>query len=596
MRLPHSASAAEHAFARAATDRDVFGWLRHVRSAAGCTRPIRLAGKVAVVDTTTGQVMSAVDTADMPDGVIYKPCGNRRATVCPSCAAIYQRDAYHLIRAGLVGGKGVPSTVAQHHAVFPTLTAPSFGVVHSRRTGNHGQQLPCRPRRRPDVCPHGVDLRCNRVHHADEKALGQPLCLDCYDYAGQAVWNHKAPELWRRTTIAITRAIRRRARTLGIPAKAIRLSFGKVAEMQRRGVVHYHAIIRLDGVDPADLNAIIPPPPGLTAQDLVDAVEHAAPATSFTTEPHPVQPGGWIIAWGDQLHCPPVRVSGDGDITDGVVASYLAKYATKSTEATGHSCPRLTDETIDLHADPDGSHVERLVDACWTLGRPRRWRGLRRWAHMLGFGGHFLTKSADTRSPSASFASGASSGATQKPTTSAPNTPAKPRPSSGSSTSSAPAGTPPATRSSPTPARPWPGLDIKPPVRPSQTRSATAPTHSPYPPPPDPSGVNPPLTRKARTVDTRTLLDQLADRGAVVALIPQPRDHDPGPTTVIQPRWLTVRQAAQTLNYSLSKTKMLVATGQLRSIKDGGSRRILPEWVDEYVARKTAQAIAEVGA
>ena len=46
-----------------------------------------------------------------------------------------------------------------------------------------------------------------------------------------------------------------------------------------------------------------------------------------------------------------------------------------------------------VYADPDGSHIERLVEACWTLGRPRAWRGLRRWAHMLGFGGHFLTKS-----------------------------------------------------------------------------------------------------------------------------------------------------------------------------------------------------------
>ena len=45
------------------------------------------------------------------------------------------------------------------------------------------------------------------------------------------------------------------------------------------------------------------------------------------------------------------------------------------------------------YADPDGSHAERLVDASWTLGTPGEWRRLRRWAHVLGFGGHFLTKS-----------------------------------------------------------------------------------------------------------------------------------------------------------------------------------------------------------
>jgi hypothetical protein len=30
---------------------------------------------------------------------------------------------------------------------------------------------------------------------------------------------------------------------------------------------------------------------------------------------------------------------------------------------------------------------------------------------------------------------------------------------------------------------------------------------------------------------------------------------------------------------------MKIATGELRSIKDGKYRRILPEWVDEYVHR-----------
>jgi excisionase family DNA binding protein len=37
------------------------------------------------------------------------------------------------------------------------------------------------------------------------------------------------------------------------------------------------------------------------------------------------------------------------------------------------------------------------------------------------------------------------------------------------------------------------------------------------------------------------------------------------------------------LGFGLSKVKMKIATGKLRSIKDGKYRRILPEWVDEYV-------------
>ncbi|WP_181779111.1 excisionase family DNA-binding protein [Pseudonocardia pini] len=55
-------------------------------------------------------------------------------------------------------------------------------------------------------------------------------------------------------------------------------------------------------------------------------------------------------------------------------------------------------------------------------------------------------------------------------------------------------------------------------------------------------------------------------------------------------RWHTVAEVAVMLNYGLSKTKMLVATGEIRSLKDGRHRRVLPEWVDEYVQRRAAEA------
>src|SRR5215216_5058054 len=52
---------------------------------------------------------------------------------------------------------------------------------------------------------------------------------------------------------------------------------------------------------------------------------------------------------------------------------------------------------------------------------------------------------------------------------------------------------------------------------------------------------------------------------------------------ILTPRWYTVAQVAQLLNYGESKVRMLIITGQLRSIKDGRSRRILPEWIEAYV-------------
>ena len=54
----------------------------------------------------------------------------------------------------------------------------------------------------------------------------------------------------------------------------------------------------------------------------------------------------------------------------------------------------------------------------------------------------------------------------------------------------------------------------------------------------------------------------------------------PGPLT---PRWHSPAEVAVLLGFGLPKVKMKIATGELRSVKDGKYRRILPEWVDQYV-------------
>ncbi|MER5463451.1 excisionase family DNA-binding protein [Streptomyces sp. NPDC002668] len=61
-------------------------------------------------------------------------------------------------------------------------------------------------------------------------------------------------------------------------------------------------------------------------------------------------------------------------------------------------------------------------------------------------------------------------------------------------------------------------------------------------------------------------------------------------TTVIERKWHTTKEVAEMLGYGLSKTKMLIITGEIRSIKDGRNRRILPRYVDEYVSRRARQA------
>ena len=63
------------------------------------------------------------------------------------------------------------------------------------------------------------------------------------------LFNWHAPELWRRFTIALRRAVAAHLRCVGLDPGVLRVSFVKVAEYQRRAVVHYHTLIRLDPTD-----------------------------------------------------------------------------------------------------------------------------------------------------------------------------------------------------------------------------------------------------------------------------------------------------------------------------------------------------------
>jgi hypothetical protein len=107
-------STREQIYARAARS-DFDEWITQVEPVGGCTRPVRLRGQLVDVDSTTGEVIRQLDTGiELPDGVVYKACGTRRASQCPSCAETYRRDAYFLLHAGVAGGDGAPETASQH--------------------------------------------------------------------------------------------------------------------------------------------------------------------------------------------------------------------------------------------------------------------------------------------------------------------------------------------------------------------------------------------------------------------------------------------------------------------------------------------------
>jgi hypothetical protein len=226
-------------------------WMGNAAATGYCHNPVRLVGSSTTLHEPTGEVLADYASSREPDGITFTRCGNRRAIRCASCSHEYKGDTWHMIMAGAAGGmKEVPEAVATHPMVFLTLTAPSFGAVHTTATN-----------RRDETCEHGMPRGCRCTHAEDDPQRGDAVCPDCYDYVGQVVWQYHAPELWRRFTIRLRREL---ARTLGVTQRAasrvVRVQFAKVAEFQRRGVVHFHAIIRLDGVDPVDPFRRLPHP------------------------------------------------------------------------------------------------------------------------------------------------------------------------------------------------------------------------------------------------------------------------------------------------------------------------------------------------
>ena len=207
------------------------------------------------------------------------------------------------------------------------------------------------------------------------------------DYTGAVLFNACAPELWRRFTITLRRALPEgRAHRPG-PRRAgpgLLRQGRRIPAARRRPLPRHHPARRSRRANHA-------PPAWATLALLTAAIDQAARAVSVTTPAAPGLPAR-TLAWGRQLDIRPVTAS--GDVTDTKVAGYVAKYATKAAECTGTLDRRITpaDRLADL---PVRDHARRHIAACLRLGKLPQLKDLRlaAWAHMLGFRGHFSTKS-----------------------------------------------------------------------------------------------------------------------------------------------------------------------------------------------------------
>ncbi|MEV6314268.1 replication initiator [Streptomyces sp. NPDC051776] len=366
----------------------------------GCARPIQITGFSATINKETSEVLHVFNTDDEPTGRLLVACGNRRTSRCPTCAETYRRDTFHLIATGLSGGKGTPKSIATHPRAFVTLTAPSFGPVHHKISTRSGVLKPC---------------RCGHTHAAGDPLIGSPLNLDTYDYESAVLWNAHAAKIWARFTTRLRREV---AKAAGLSQREFRdharLSYAKVAEYQARGAVHFHAVVRIDGPEGSSDS----PPAWATSKLLTKATKAAIKSTAVPGLG--IDGNRHLYAFGKVFNVQPIRThdfDGDTPFTDQTVAAYIAKYATKGAEAatdaidhplycptcqgTGYSdryrCTRCdgTGEGQPIAHLVVADHARNLFRACFNLGgRPEYGHLLlRKWAHMVGFPGHFSTKS-----------------------------------------------------------------------------------------------------------------------------------------------------------------------------------------------------------
>ena len=184
-------------------------------------------------------------------------------------------------------------------------------------------------------------------------------------------------------------------RRIGVDPSVLRVSFVKVAEYQRRAVVHYHTLIRLDPTgDESE--------PTVSAIDLAALVRHAAhqvrlPVSAEDPADSGVTPASHaearMLRFGAQIDTQPLTATGD-TTKPGLarrVTAYLAKYTTKSVAEFGIAARRISPAAIgELDIPAHTRHILSTLAELATLPGNTAMLG---WLHTLGYRGHITTKS-----------------------------------------------------------------------------------------------------------------------------------------------------------------------------------------------------------
>jgi hypothetical protein len=117
-------------------------------------------------------------------------------------------------------------------------------------------------------------LRCTLRHSEVDSFLGSPLCNERFDYealsSGTPTQQHSGTDSSRQRAATWPRSSKLSARTFRVPSFS---ATSKSLSSNTRGLVHFHAIIRLDGPrGPEDM-----PPAGASAKSLNDRHQPGPP-------------------------------------------------------------------------------------------------------------------------------------------------------------------------------------------------------------------------------------------------------------------------------------------------------------------------------
>ena len=235
---------------RAARD-DYHAWLAGTAAAGGCVRPIRLHGTIRDINPATGEVLRTLDTDDAAgQGDLHPVRGpprlglpRLRRDLPRRHLPAHPRRAHRRQRHPRVGAH---PPVRVRHLHRPLLRPRPHPPSAARRPG---RPLPPPPQGRPAArtgggCPAASATktptpawagRCARTATTTPPpSCGTPTPPSC----GGAPPSPSAASSPRPPAPH--------------GAGKVQLSYAKVAEFQARGLIHFHAIFRLDGHRPAD--------------------------------------------------------------------------------------------------------------------------------------------------------------------------------------------------------------------------------------------------------------------------------------------------------------------------------------------------------